>query len=147
METCSVESGLLRKKPCGQAAVVKCVSCEQPLCTQHAVAQLTEAGKRSGKFMCPQCIEALKDHEKNLAAAARAQEDKKRAAMHKALMDAAKAPQSTPKKPVAPAPAAPEAASAAKPAEPEAIEFTPKDGKLEYTTRKPDDKGSDFKPD
>ena len=32
METCTVETGLLRKKPCGQPAVVKCANCERPLC-------------------------------------------------------------------------------------------------------------------
>ena len=26
--------------------------CEQPLCSAHAVAQVTPAGKKTGKFMC-----------------------------------------------------------------------------------------------
>ena len=39
METCTVETGLLKKKPCGQTAVTHCATCEQPLCKQHVVAQ------------------------------------------------------------------------------------------------------------
>lgn len=39
MDTCTVESGLFRNKPCGKAAVTRCVNCEQPLCVQHAVAK------------------------------------------------------------------------------------------------------------
>ena len=146
MDTCSIETGLLRKKPCGHAAVARCVNCEQPLCSQHAIPQMTEAGKRSGKFICQQCVAAAKDHDKSVAAAGRAQQEKKLAAMHKAAVEAANAPPPAPKKPAAPAPAP--AAGAAELPKPEdkPIDFTPKDGKFEYT-RKPEDKGTDFKDD
>jgi hypothetical protein len=132
--TCSVEVGLLRKKPCGHAAVAECDNCQQPLCTEHAVAQLTDSGKRSGKFLCKECTAAQKEQEKSLAAVARSQEEKKKAAFAKAALESVANPGA--KKPVAPAhapgaPAAP-ATPAAKPAEVEdlgAIEFTPKEKK------------------
>jgi hypothetical protein len=60
METCTVETGLLKKKPCGHNAVTHCANCEQPLCKQHAVAQ-----KAAGKFMCKECDAARRDYEKN----------------------------------------------------------------------------------
>ena len=60
METCTVETGLLKKKPCGSNAVTHCATCEQPLCKQHAVAQ-----KAAGKFMCKECDAARRDFEKN----------------------------------------------------------------------------------
>ena len=60
METCTVETGLLKKKPCGHNAVTHCANCEQPLCRQHAVAQ-----KTAGKFMCKECEAARRDFEKN----------------------------------------------------------------------------------
>ena len=55
MDTCTVETGLLKKKPCGNPSVTRCANCEQPLCSKHAVAQQTESGKHSGKFMCKDC--------------------------------------------------------------------------------------------
>ena len=60
METCTVETGLLKKKPCGHNAVTRCANCEQPLCKQHVVAQ-----KTAGKFMCKECEAARRDFEKN----------------------------------------------------------------------------------
>lgn len=60
METCTVETGLLKKKPCGSNAVTHCANCEQPLCRQHAVPQ-----KPAGKFMCKECDAARRDFEKN----------------------------------------------------------------------------------
>ena len=60
METCTVETGLLKKKPCGNNAVTHCANCEQPLCKQHAVPQ-----KAAGKFMCKECDAARRDFEKN----------------------------------------------------------------------------------
>ena len=136
METCTIETGLLRKKPCGHAAVAKCLNCEQPLCLEHAVAQLSEAGKKSGKFMCQECVDAVKDYAKSTAAAARTQQEKKIAAVEKRMKAeaAASAPAKTPAAPSPPAPAP--AAPAEKPKEPDALEFTPKDGKLEYTHKK-----------
>jgi hypothetical protein len=145
MDVCSVETGFLRKKPCGHPAVAHCTNCEQPLCGEHAVPQLTEGGKRSGKFMCQECTAAMKVHDKGVAAADRAKQDKKRAEIQKAAMAAVTAPP-PPKKPAAPpagaaAPAAPAAKPepAAKPAEPEALEFTPSGTKHEIP-RKPDGK-------
>ena len=52
METCTEEVGLLKKKPCGKPKVAQCATCEQPLCATHAVAQVTPAGRKTGKFMC-----------------------------------------------------------------------------------------------
>ena len=136
MDTCSVETGLLRKKPCGNRAVAHCLNCEQPLCGEHAVPQLADSGQRTGKFMCKECIAALKSSEKGIAAAAKAQEKKKDAELYKAALDATKAPPAPPKKPAAPAAAAPkEPEPAAKPEESHALEFTPKDGKLEYSQK------------
>jgi len=138
MDVCTIETGLLRKKPCGHAAVTRCLNCEQPLCGQHAVPELTEGGKRSGKFLCQECAAAAKAHDKGVAAAERVKQDKKMAAMQKAAVETAKAPPPAPKKPAAPAgaPAAKEESPAAKPAEPEALEFT----------REPDAKVSGDKP-
>jgi hypothetical protein len=124
MDTCSVETGLLRKKPCGHPAVTHCVNCEQPLCKDHSVPQLTEAGHRSGKFICHECVAALKASAKSMAAAARAQQGRKDAEIYKATLEAAKAPPPA-KKPAAPAPGAAEPASAAKPESPSTLEFTP----------------------
>jgi hypothetical protein len=138
---CQVEGGLFRKKPCGHAAVAECLNCQQPLCSQHAIPQLTDLGKRSGKFLCEECTAAAKDQAKTLAAVARTQEEKKKAAMGKAAMEAA-VKGAPPKKPVAPVLAA--EAKAAEPAHKEsgdALEFTPKDGDLSYKTKK-DEPGS-----
>jgi hypothetical protein len=143
MNTCTIETGLLRKKPCGHAAVAKCLNCDQPLCVEHAVAQLTDAGQRTGKFMCQQCVVAAKDHAKSMAAVARTQEAKKFAALDKAAREQAAAP-AAPKKPAASTPEAPaQPAPAEQPKEPDALEFTPKDGKIGYT-RKEDEPG--YKP-
>jgi len=65
METCTVETGLLKKKPCGHASVTHCANCEQPLCKQHAVTQPREPGKPA-KFMCKECDAARKAFEKNV---------------------------------------------------------------------------------
>ena len=120
-EPCTVESGLFKKKPCGQASVAKCATCERPLCEQHAVAQLSAARKRTGAFMCKECDVANKDYDKN------------------EVKQTSPAPASAPKKPGAPAPAAaapatpaakaaPGAAAAPpppKPADDAPLEFTP----------------------
>jgi hypothetical protein len=82
METCIVETGLLRKKPCGNAAVTKCVNCETPLCAQHAVAQLSAAQKKTGAFMCKECDDARKQYDKNQA---KHEKDKRDAEMMKSL--------------------------------------------------------------
>lgn len=68
MEPCVVETGLLRKKPCGHTSITKCANCEIPLCAQHAVAQLTAAQKKTGAFLCKECDDARRQHEKTMAA-------------------------------------------------------------------------------
>lgn len=66
METCTVEVGLLKKRPCGHPSVTRCQNCEQPLCKDHAVA-LTSAGRKTGKFMCKQCHASWTEYEQNAA--------------------------------------------------------------------------------
>ncbi len=106
METCTVETGLLKKKPCGSNAVTHCANCEQPLCKQHVVAQ-----KPAGKFMCKECDAARRDFEKNTPPAP--------------VKTAAKTapPQETAK--AAPAAAKAEAKAEAKVDDGGALEFTP----------------------
>jgi hypothetical protein len=146
-DTCSIETGLFSKKPCGHAAVAVCLNCEQHLCVEHAVAQLSESGQKTGKFMCKECTAAAKEHAKSMAGVARAQEAKKLAALDKTAREAAAAPPATRNLSPAPQAAASSAQSAAAeaPKEPEALEFTPKDGKLSYTTTKKDESG--YEPD
>jgi hypothetical protein len=121
MDPCTVETGLLRKKPCGHPAVAHCANCEQPLCAQHAVAQHTETGGKSGKFLCQQCEAARSEHAKRMAANAKS-------AMSRPPLPA--------KKPVAPAKEAPAKDAAGKKAPAESkpgsydggINFTPGSG-------------------
>jgi hypothetical protein len=105
MDTCAVEVGLLKKKPCGQNAVAHCANCEMALCTKHAVAQLSPTKQRTGKFMCEECDKAQKAAEKNMASAPQ----------HAPAKPAA-APAARPAAPPAPKPAAPAAKPAAAPA-------------------------------
>ena len=122
METCTVETGLLRKAPCGGNAVAKCANCEQPLCTKHAVAQLNPAGKKSGTFLCPECHAAQKEFEKTEA----------------------KAPAAAPRAAAAPPKPAPAASSQAAKASPAAAPKPPaekplqenSDGSIEFTPPK-----------
>jgi hypothetical protein len=130
METCTAETGLLRKKPCGHAAVTHCLNCERLLCSQHAVAQLNEAGHKSGKFLCPECKAAWRDIEKTKPIPpAKKPADKP---TEKAAPAAAK--------PAAPAakPAAP--AAAAKPAVEKPAEKHTDSGMIEFTPSKPPQK-------
>lgn len=121
MTTCTVEAGFLRKKPCGHVAIAKCLNCDQPLCIDHAVAQLSEAGHRTGKFMCKECTVAAKEQAKNLAAVER---------KHAASGSTHHAPAVSHPAPKAPAPRAPAAPPTAKAPEAlDALEFTPNDGK------------------
>ena len=129
MDPCTVETGLLKKKPCGQASVTRCENCEQPLCTKHAVAQLKPNGLTSGKFKCKECHLAHREHDKI-------------------------APPSEPsvapaaKKPAEPGKPAPAAAGAAAPAAKAAPKEAPKEapkpvddgGALEFTPSKPPEK-------
>jgi|CXWL01.1.fsa_nt_gi hypothetical protein len=144
MQTCTIEVGLLRKHPCGKAGVAHCLNCDQPLCVEHSVAQLSESGARTGKSMCHECTAAAKEHAKSMAGVARAQEAKKLAALDKQAREVAAAPAAPPKKPATPAAPAAQPATPEAPKAPEVFEFTPKDGNLGYT-RKKDDPG--FKPD
>lgn len=114
METCTEEVGLLKKKPCGKPKVAQCATCEQPLCSTHAVPQVTPAGKKTGKFMCKAHYESWLQYEQS-----------------KAVPAAPKA--------AAPAPKAAAPAPAAKPAEPKPAEAPKKesdDGSIEFTPSK-----------
>lgn len=106
MDTCAVEVGLLKKKPCGSAAVAKCANCEMGLCAKHAVRQ------KNAKFMCDECSKAQRAYEKNVGDSAPAN-----AAPPKAAAPAA--PAAKPTAPAAPA-AKPAAPAAPKPAAPAA---------------------------
>ena len=111
MESCATETGLLKKKPCGQPAVAKCDNCEMPLCSRHAVPQLSSTKQRTGKFMCAECARAHSEAEK-------------------AAPRVAPKPAATPKPAAVPKPAASAAKPAAAPAKPQensdgSIEFTP----------------------
>lgn len=123
METCTVETGLLKKKPCGEASVTHCTNCEQPLCAKHAVPQLTDTGKKSGKFMCKDCDAARREYEKRVGPEVAAAKPAKDPAAPAAKPAAAPlAPAKTPAAPASPAPAA------GKPKEEDSlggIDFTP----------------------
>jgi hypothetical protein len=124
MEQCTVETGLLKKKPCGQNAVAKCANCEQPLCTKHAIPQMS-AGKKA--FLCPECAKAWKQQEKTMGA----------------LPDTPAAAPGAKKPAEAPKPAAAKAApAAAKPAEKKPEPPVEHSGPLEFTPepKKPDEK-------
>lgn len=109
MDTCAVEVGLLKKKPCGQAATAKCQNCEMGLCGKHAVAQMNERKVRTGKFLCQECDKAQRAAEKRMGAV-------------EGVPLASKPPEpvksASPAKPAAAAPAAKPAAPAAKPTAP-----------------------------
>ena len=83
-EPCTIETGLFKKKPCGQTSVTRCANCEQPLCKAHAVAQ-----KKPGVFMCKECTDAGHQYDKNQAAVAKAEKDKAQAEMLKSMMNPA----------------------------------------------------------
>ena len=130
METCAAETGLLKKKPCGQPAATHCANCEMALCAKHAVHELVN-GRRTGKFMCKECAAARKQFEKDHPPQV-AEPVKKPAAPAPAAGGPAAKP--------AAAPAAP--AAAAKPKE--APKEAPKqddDAPLEFTpSKKPEEK-------
>jgi hypothetical protein len=138
METCTVETGLLKKKPCGQAMVTRCVTCEQPLCKQHAVAQAREPGKPP-KFMCKECDAARKAYEKNVPPSmpipAPAAAPAKPAEAPKPAPAAPIAMAPAPKAPVAPA-AAPAAAKPAPKAEEPKPDKLSDTGPIEFTPTK-----------
>lgn len=97
MDLCIVETGLLRKKPCGHPAVTHCLNCEAALCAEHAVPETSAAGKRTGKFMCKECKAALQENEKRLA-----EVEKKPGAAKPAPAAAKPAPAAAPAAPAAP---------------------------------------------
>ena len=147
MDTCAVEVGLLKKKPCGQAATAKCQNCEMALCAKHAVAEVNARKVRTGKFLCQECDKAQKAAEKRMgtvegqALSSKPPEPAKPAAAPaaaKAAAPAAKpaAPAAKPAAPVAkPAPAG-AAKPGEKPKEPEKAHDD--DAPLEFTpTKKP----------
>jgi hypothetical protein len=131
VETCTVETGLLRKTACGNTAVAKCANCEQPLCSKHAVAQLSATGKKTGTFLCGECHAAQR---------------------HIAKVEAKATAAPAAPKPAAPKPAAPAAAAPARPpagGAPKAPATTPaaaakpleenSDGSIDFTpTKKPE---------
>ena len=63
MATCTVEVGLLSKKPCGQPSVTHCLNCEMTLCSKHAVPEMAGT-RKTGKFLCKECHAAHKVHDK-----------------------------------------------------------------------------------
>ena len=127
MDPCTVETGLLRKKPCGHAAVTQCLNCERPLCVQHAVAQMTAAGKKSGKFLCKECHAAWKDIGETEPAppAKTPAAPAKDAPVTAAAPKPAEAPANPAESKEAPAKPPEEKEAPAKPADSGMIEFTP----------------------
>jgi hypothetical protein len=89
--------------------------------------------------MCQECVAAAREHDKSMSSVARSDKEKKAAALTKSFGEP---PAVAAKKTAIPAQAAPATGAPAQKVEtqPEVIEFTPKDGKLEYT-RKKDDPG------
>jgi hypothetical protein len=147
MDACTVETGLLKKKPCGEQAVTKCGNCEQALCKKHAVPQTSAGQRKAGGFLCPECAKAWKAQEKAMGpigasgGAHAAAPAKPAAAPSKpaaASPPAAHKPAEPAKAPAAKAPA-PKAAPAAKKSEPPPPEDS---APLEFTVepKKPDDK-------
>jgi hypothetical protein len=98
METCIVETGLFKKKVCARPAVTHCLNCEGALCAEHALPEVTETGKRSGKFVCQECKLALKEHEKSLASVARKAPEKRSEPAAPKPAAAAPAPTTPPEK-------------------------------------------------
>jgi hypothetical protein len=116
LDTCTVEAGLLRKKPCGHAAVTHCVNCEQPLCAKHALPELADSGRKTGKFLCADCEAPRRQFANSPPAAAKKPAEPAKAAPAPAN---AAAPAKDAPAAEAPAPAAP------KPADDGGIDFTP----------------------
>lgn len=128
MDSCTIETGLLRKKPCGHSAVTHCATCEQPLCLQHAVAQLSDAHKKTGRYMCKECDEARREYDKGQARVAKQE-----------LMKGVTNPPPPKPRMAAPADSAPlESTPSEKKPDAGALEFTPSEKKpdsapLEFT--------------
>ena len=128
MEACTAQTGLLRKKPCGENAVTKCGNCEQPLCGKHAVRDMS-AGKKAG-FLCQECAKAWKESEKTMGALPSIPA----ASLPPAAPAAAKKPAEPAKAaPAAKAPAAKAPAPKAAPAEKKPEPAPEHSGPLEFT--------------
>jgi hypothetical protein len=132
MDLCTVETGLLKKKPCGEQAVTKCDNCERPLCKRHAVPEVVGGHRKAGGFLCQECAKAWKEQEKAMGPVGASG-----GAAHPAPAAAKK-----PAEPAAAAPAKPPAAAKPAPAEkkpePPPAEHS---GPLEFTpSKKPDEK-------
>lgn len=130
MDTCAVETGLLKKKPCGQPAATHCANCEMAICSKHATHEMA-GGRRTGKFLCKECYAARKEFEKNVPASEPAAEKKPAAPAPAGAAPAAKP---------AAAPAAPAAAAKPKEAPKEEAKHDD-DAPLEFTpSKKPEEK-------
>ena len=129
MDTCTVETGLLKKKPCGETSVTHCLNCEQPLCAKHAVPELSGTGKKTGKFLCKECSIAYREHDKAVGAAP----------VPKPAPAPAPKPAAAPQKPEAAAAPKPAPAAVPKPAPAAAKPIENTDGSIEFTPSKPDD--------
>jgi hypothetical protein len=129
MDTCALEVGLLKKKPCGSAAVAKCANCEMALCAKHAVKQ------KNAKFMCDECSKAQRAYEKNVGDSAPATAVPPKAAAPAAKPGAPAAKPAAPAaKPAAPAPKAP-AVAPSQPAGKQEFKLD-ETGPLEFTPEK-----------
>jgi hypothetical protein len=129
MDTCALEVGLLKKKPCGSAAVAKCANCEMALCAKHAVKQ------KNAKFMCDECSKAQRAYEKNVGDSAPASAAPPKAAAPAAKPGAPAAKPAAPAaKPAAPAPKAP-AVAPSQPAGKQEFKLD-ETGPLEFTPEK-----------
>ena len=147
MDTCTIEVGLLKKKPCGQNAVTKCANCEQPLCAKHATAMMS-GGKKT--MLCAECAKAWKDMGEVPSTPAAAPAAKKPAEAPKPVAAAPKpaavAPKPAPKPAAAPAPKPAAQPAAAKPSSDSGLDKKPDlsidmTGPLEFTpSKKPEDK-------
>jgi len=147
METCTAETGLIRKKPCGQAATQKCLNCERALCSNHTSPEVNAAGRKTGKYLCKECFSAWKAIEKEQGPIEPAPKPVAKPAAAPGAPGAPAAAAAA--KPAAPAakPAAPAAAARpaakpepAKPAEEKPAEKPHDSGMIEFTPSKPPQK-------
>ena len=74
MDTCAVETGLLKKKPCGHPAVAKCANCEMALCSSHGIPVLSATKQKTGE---PSRSLTLASHRHNRVAADERAEDER----------------------------------------------------------------------
>lgn len=136
MDTCAIETGLLKKKPCGEKAITKCANCEIALCAKHQVSRMS-GGKKV--FLCQECSRAWKESDKlgeiPSAPAAGAKPGEKPAAPAPAPKPAAVAPKPAAAAPK-PAAAAPKPAAAAPAKKEEKKPDHDDDAPLEFTPTK-----------